>query len=203
MARVPTKYYDAREYLALERSREFKSEFFRGEMFAMAGASESQNPVALNIAAELRNALKDGDCRVYPSDMRVKLPTGLYTYPDVTVVCDEPRFEDEHRDTLLNPLIIFEVLSPTTEAYDRGKKFEHYRSISSLREYVLVAQDHVLVEHHARQSALGQWLLTAVPSLDAAVELPSLRCRLSLREIYAKVTLESPAPADALKSSPS
>jgi Uma2 family endonuclease len=129
--------------------------------------------------------------------MRVELPTGLHTYPDVSVVCEPPQFTDGHRDTLLNPLLVCEVLSPSTEAYDRGRKFAHYRSCPTLREYLLISQDHVLVEHFARQRESGQWVLTALDSMDAVLELPCVNCRVALRDIYAKVEL---APVDSTAS---
>jgi Uma2 family endonuclease len=128
------------EYLARERQVDTKSEFYDGELFAKAGASRSHNLIVGNVTGELRAQLRGRPCEVYPADMRVKVSeTGLYAYPDVVVVCGEPRFEDEHLDTLLNPTVIVDVLSPSTEAYDRGEKFAQYRKLASLREYVLIA----------------------------------------------------------------
>ena len=128
-------YYTPDEYLALERKAEYKSEYFGGEIFAMTGASRKHNLVAGNIFAALHLQLKKRPCEIYPSDMRVKVsPTGLYTYPDVAVVCGEPMFDDEQKDTLLNPTVLVEVLSKSTASYDRGEKFEHYRKIKSLAE---------------------------------------------------------------------
>src|SRR5207302_11009756 len=127
--------------------------FFAGEMFAMAGASEAHNLITINLSRELSVQLKNLPCRVYSGDMRVKVSdTGLYTYPDMVVVCGERQFEAERRDTLLNPTLIIEVLSPTTEAYDRGDKFAHYRRMESLREYVLIAQDRVRLERYTRDA---------------------------------------------------
>ncbi len=127
------------EYLAWERAAPDKHEFLGGEIFAMAGASFAHNKIVGNIVGELRDALRDRPCDVTPSDLRVKIPAvGLYTYPDAVVVCGEPQFEDDKLDTLLNPTVIVEVLSDSTEAYDRGKKFRYYRTIPSLRDYVLV-----------------------------------------------------------------
>jgi len=131
--------------------------------------------------------MKGRPCEVYPNDMRVKVSaTGLYTYPDAIVVCGEPRFEDAHVDTLLNPTLIVEVLSESTAAYDRGQKFAHYRGIESLTEYVLVAQDECRVEHFAKQSD-RQWLQTVVQSPEAEIELVSIQGALRLREIYDRV----------------
>ena len=130
------------EYLARERAAEFRSEFYRGEMFAMSGASWAHSVIKDNLAWETRNQLQGGPCRVVTSDLRVKVSaTGLYTYPDLLIVCGEPEFEDEVFDTLLNPRVIVEILSDSTEKYDRGTKFTQYRQLSSLQEYVLVAQD--------------------------------------------------------------
>ncbi|HYG79201.1 MAG TPA: Uma2 family endonuclease, partial [Pyrinomonadaceae bacterium] len=142
---------------------------------------------ASNIVAGLRQQMKGRPCEVYPNDMRVKVSaTGLYTYPDAIVVCGEPRFEDAHVDTLLNPTLIVEVLSESTAAYDRGQKFAHYRGIESLTEYVLVAQDECRVEHFAKQSD-RQWLQTVVQSPEAEIELVSIQGALRLREIYDRV----------------
>ncbi len=187
MSAVPKPYLTPQQYLARERRAETKSEYLRGEVFAMSGASRKHNLVAMNVAGELRQQLRDRDCEVYPSDMRVKIsPTGLYTYPDVTVVCGEPEFEDAEVDTLLNPKVVVEVLSPSTADYDRGRKFTHYRRLASLREYVLISQDRPLVEHYVRQGR-DQWLLTENSSLEETVVLPSIECQLSLAEIYLKV----------------
>ena len=176
------------EYLAIERQSETRSEYFNGEMFQMVGASREHNLIAVNISAELRQQLKKRECEVYSADMRTLIPsTGLYTYPDVIVVCGEPKFEGDNVDTLLNPTLIVEVLSESTEGYDRGKKFAHYRSIESLIEYLMVAQDEYKVEVYTKQSD-GRWLLSAEASgLDATVELPSIGCKLMLREVYDKV----------------
>ena len=176
----------AAEYLALERKAMIKSEYLGGQMYAMSGASRAHNLICLNIGGELRTQLKKRACEVYTNDMRVKVgAAGLYTYPDVLVVCDEPRFEDASVDTLLNPTALFEVLSPSTEAYDRGAKFGYYRQLDSMQEYTLVSQDFMRVEHYLRHNE--QWILTEFGSLDDVVQLTSINCELPLREIYAKV----------------
>ena len=174
------------EYLALERKATIKSEYLDGRMYAMSGASRAHNLVCGNIFGALHNQLEDQVCEVYASDMRVKVvETGLYTYPDVLVVCDEPRFEDDSVDTLLNPTALFEVLSPSTEAYDRGAKFGYYRQLDSVQEYTLVSQDRMRLERYRRQGE--QWLLTEFGKPDDVVHLASINCELSLRKIYAKV----------------
>jgi Uma2 family endonuclease len=182
------------QYLALERKSEVKHEYHAGVMYAMAGTSREHNLIAGNLFGEIRAQLRDRPCEVYVGDMRVLVsPTGLYTYPDVVAVCGEPRFEDHEVDTLLNPTLIVEVLSPTTEAYDRGKKFGHYRRLESLQEYVLVAQDEVRVERYTRQG--DEWLLTELSQLEDSLRLASIGCEVSLREIYAKVVFPGPAEA--------
>lgn len=177
------------EYLAIERRAEIRSEYLDGEMFAMTGGSRNHNLIVLNIGRELSLQLKKRPCEVYASDQRVRVPaTGLYTYPAVVVVCDEPQFEDEELETLLNPTLLIEVLSRTTEAYDRGKKFEHYQTIPSLTEYLLVSQDSFRVEQYLRQEN-NRWLFTAVTGFERTIALPSIQCELLLAEVYVKVTL--------------
>jgi Uma2 family endonuclease len=189
MSSVPKPHRSPEEYLALEREADFKSEYFDGEVFAMSGASEHHNLIAANVIRELGNQLKRRPCKVYPSDMRVKVSaTGLYTYPDVVVVCGEAAFDDAQRDTLVNPTVLVEVLSGSTEAYDRGKKAEHYRRLPSLQAYVLVAQHEPQLEHYARQPD-GRWLLSEAHGLEASIDLPSIQCTLELAEVYDKVVL--------------
>ena len=174
------------EYLTLERKATTKSEYFNGHIYEMASASREHNLITMNISSGLLVQLREQPCEVYANDMRLKIsPTGLYTYPDVVVVCGEPRFEDTDFDTLLNPIVLVEVLSPSTEAYDRGEKFAHYRRLESLQECLLVAQNRVRVEHYLRQGE--QWLLTELSHLDDMLHLVSIHCELSLRESYAKV----------------
>ena len=188
----PRTFLTEEEYVELERKADYKSEYYRGEMFAMAGAGEPHNLLAGNLFAILHPQLRRRTCRIYPSDMRVRVSaTGLYTYPDVTVVCAEPQFADERKDTLLNPAFIAEVLSPSTEGYDRGRKFEHYRAIESLAEYLLVAQDRVHVDLYTRQQD-GRWILSEASRLEDTLELPSIGCRLALADLYEKVDLTAP-----------
>ncbi|NUQ75413.1 MAG: Uma2 family endonuclease [Polyangiaceae bacterium] len=183
---VEKRTWTAQEYLVWERQQPTRHEFFQGEVFAMGGATREHNLLVVNITAELRNALRKKPCETYPSDMRVKVPaTGLYTYPDASVVCGKPEFEDGGMDTLLNPLVLVEVLSDSSERYDRGKKFEQYRSIPSLTDYVLVSQDHVLVEHFRRGEG-GTWVLSEVRA-GGRVALSGPECGLEVDEIYFKV----------------
>ena len=178
--------YTPEQYLALERQAETKSEYYDGVIHAMSGATREHNLISLNLGGEINRQLKSARCEAYSGDMRVLVDsTGLYTYPDIIIVCDEPRFLDGEFDTLLNPTVLIEVLSPSTEAYDRGKKFRHYRRIASLREYVLVAQDRMSVERYARKGE--DWVLTDKNSLDDVLRLDSVKCEVSLRDIYDKV----------------
>lgn len=189
MSVEPERRVSLEEYLELERTSEEKHELVDGEVFAMGGASPRHNSIVGNVFAELRQELRARPCRVFPSDLRVRVSEHRhYAYPDVTVVCDELELDPEDSDTVVNPTVIVEVLSASTEAYDRGAKFGRYRQIPSLAEVVFVAQDRVSVEHHARQPD-GHWLATYVEDLDASLQLPVLGCELSVAEIYHKVDL--------------
>lgn len=187
MSTQPTTYLSLEEYLAAERKSEFRSEYVDGEVVAMTGASRKHNIIVANAIGELRQQLKNRPCELYTNDMRVKIPTAsVYTYPDVVVVCGEPRFEDNFVDTLLNPTLIIEVLSESTESYDRGKKFAYYRTLQSLGEYILIAQDEYRIEQYIKQDD-GRWLLSEERSLDESIELTIIQCSFALKEIYDKV----------------
>lgn len=178
--------YTAEEYLSLERSTSIKNEFHDGQIYAMTGASREHNLISGNIYRELSQQLKSRPCEAYINDMRVKATEARsYHYPDIAVVCGKPEFEDAQVDTLLNPMLLIEVLSPSTEAYDRGGKFAHYRKIPSLREYLLVMQDQPGIERYLRQGEV--WILSETLGLEASLALESIDCRLSLREVYDKV----------------
>lgn len=187
MSRKPKTFVSVEEYLTLERAAEYKNEYLGGEVVAMTGASRSHNLINVNILYEFRGQLEKAPCEVYPSRMRVRIPVAnLYTYPDVVVVCGEPQFEDEFVDTLLNPTLIVEVLSKSTASYDWTLKSGYYRTLESLKEYLLISQNEYKVEQYVRQPE-GRWLLTDINSLDGRVELASVPCVLALREIYHKV----------------
>lgn len=187
MSVEPKQRLSVQDYLAIERHSETRNEYLDGEMFAMTGATRWHNLIVASLTRDLGVQLKGRPCELYPNEIRVHIPaTGLYTYPDVTVVCGEPRFEDTELDTLLNPTLIIEVLSPTTEVYDRGKKFEHYQTIESLAEYVLVAQDKPRVEQFVRQDG-NRWLLSTAAGLEGSLVLPSIQCTLALAEVYDKI----------------
>jgi Uma2 family endonuclease len=189
MSTQPRTPVSASEYLEIERKAEYKSEYCAGEMFAMAGATEAHNILAANMLVLIHYQFRARDCRVYGSDMRVAVsPEGLYTYPDVSAACEEPRFLDQHRDTLLNPAVIVEVLSSSTEAYDRGRKFELYRTLDSIQQYVLVATDRIHVDVYTRVQD-GRWVLRSLDGAADSVELDSIGCRLLVSELYQKTDL--------------
>lgn len=179
----------ASRYLELERQSVRKNEYVNGYLFAMAGASREHNQITFNISGLLHSQIKDRDCAAYANDMRVKIPiTGLYTYPDLAALCGDPEFEDEIADTLLNPTVIIEVLSQSTEAYDRGEKFAHYRRLPSLAEYILISQDKMRVEHFVRQG--NQWILSEFSESESNIHLTSIDCHFTLKEIYNKVAFK-------------
>ena len=187
------------QYLALERAAETRSEYFDGRIYAMSGASRSHVRVTRNVTALLHPQLRGRDCELFTSDMKVRVSdTGLYTYPDATVVCGEPHFTDDVTDVLLNPTIVIEVLSPSTESYDRGRKFDHYRRLGSLREYVLIAQDRPHVERFTRGADGHAWVLTVAAGADATVELPSIACVLRVGDLYERVELPPATPLRAV-----
>lgn len=181
--------YSPEEYIALERKATLKSEYLSGEILAMSGASRAHNFITLDIATELNIQLRGRDCDVYTGDMRVKVrQSDSYFYPDVVVACGESQFEDNHFDSLFNPVVIIEVLSPSTEIYDRTEKFDYYKQIATLQEYILVSQDKVKVERYRIQG--NQWGLNEYHSLQASLTLSSIRCRLSLSDVYRRVDLD-------------
>ncbi len=192
MPRPAELFITAADYLALERQVETRNEYLNGRIYAMGGASLKHNRIVAGLAVALGAQLKRKPCEPFFGDMRVKVNhTGLYTYPDVVVVCGEPRLEDQHFDTLLNPTVVIEVLSASTEAYDRGDKFAHYRTLESLSDYLLVTQDKPRIEHYRRQ-ADGQWLYSAADGLEAQIEIPTIACTLPLAEIYDRVAFPDP-----------
>ena len=195
----PQEHHTPAEYLALEREASTRSEYLGGQIFAMAGASRQHNLITGNVVRELGARLRRTPCEVYPSDMRVKVSsTGLYTYPDVVVVaCEEPEFEDAELDTLLNPTVLVEVLSKSTADYDQGQKFEHYRTLASLREVLFVAQDSVHLVHYRRQSD-DTWILAETRDPEHRLALTSIGAEIPLTEIYAKVRFAEPAGPTAV-----
>jgi len=174
------------QYLAIEREGESKSEYYKGEVFAFAGASLRHNRIVANVLANLYNQLRHSPCSVFPSDLRISIPLiPHYTYADIVIVCGPPQLDDSSNDNLLNPAAVIEVLSPSTERYDRGKKFESYQRIASLIEFVLVSQDVPRVEQYLRQQDF-RWLYSET-SIKGDIELTAISCKLSLDDIYDQV----------------
>jgi Uma2 family endonuclease len=187
VASKPDRWITPEEYLAADRQAETKSEYLDGQVFAMSGASRRHNLIVGKLIASLIHQLRGRPCEVYPSDMRLRVPeTGLYTYPDVTVVCGTPQLQDGHFDILLNPTVLVEVLSESTERTDRGRKAMHYRRIRSLEQYLLVSQEEPLVESYRRVGET-EWRLTEAVGLSASVALDAIGCTLALEELYEAV----------------
>lgn len=198
MSAVPKAKLTVAEYLALERRAEFKSEFYDGEMFAMAGASLARNIITENLSVRIGGQMLGGPCQTFSRDLRVRIErTGLYCYPDLVIVCGEPQTAEEDKDTLVNPRVVVEVLSPSTERYDRTTKFRHYKQLPSVQEYVLVAQDEPLCERYVRQ-ADGAWAHVEFVGLDAALELVSVPVAVPLADVYARVTFPPPDRPDPI-----
>ena len=189
MAIQPDVYVTSQEYLTLEKRAEYKSEYIAGTIVAMSGASRKHNLIVTNIVISLGQQLRGRPCEVYANDMRVKMPASdLYVYPDVVVVCGSPQFEDGDLDTLLNPTLVIEVLSQSTEFRDRGVKAQGYRLRDSLAEYLLIAQDRCRIEQYVRQTD-NQWLLVDFRALDETINLVSLHCALAIQDVYDRVLL--------------
>ncbi len=187
MSTQPKHFVTPEEYLELERKAEYKSEYYNGEMFAMSGASINHNAIAGQLYFLIARHLQSRKCRWFPSDMRLLVPNGLYTYPDLSVVCGDPHLADTHLDTLTNPTLVAEILSPSTENYDRGNKAKLDREISSLQELLLISQDRCDVDLYRRKED-GTWNLLNASGIDASIELASIGCTLQLRELYDTVT---------------
>lgn len=192
MSASPQPIVTPEQYLETERKAETKHEYYRGTVYAMSGGSGNHAILIAHLAASLVAALRKKPCSVTVSDMRLRVtPEGLYTYPDAMVFCGEAQYTDPRKDTLLNPTLIIEVLSRSTEAYDRGFKFVQYRTVESLMEYVLVSQTEPRIEVFSRQSN-GRWLFEECVGLDAKCHLDSLHCAIDLAEIYEKVNFAPP-----------
>ncbi len=186
MDNLAKKLISVPEYLEIERTSEEKHEYYKGELFAMAGAKKKHNQIVFNIMGEFYNQLKEKPCIAFGSDMKVQVkPDGLFTYPDISALCGEEKYLDAKEDTLLNPSLLIEVLSESTENYDRGKKFILYRELESLQEYVLVSSEYKKIEIY-RRTANNQWLLSDVKE-DEPVVFETIQCSVPLKEIYNKV----------------
>jgi Uma2 family endonuclease len=190
MSALPRKRWTDEDYLTFELESEEKHEFVDGEIYLMSGASENHNIIVANILIALGVQIRQRPCKIYPSDMLVYTQvTGDYHYPDVSIVCGDSLIRREGKDILLNPTVIIEVLSPTTEQYDRGKKFQNYRTLDSLQEYLLISQDTQRIEHYVRQEN-NVWLFSDTTDTSAVIELPSISCTLALSDVYDKVIFE-------------
>lgn len=188
MSAVPKRKLTATEYLAIERAAPFKSEFYDGEMFAMAGASRMHNTIKENLIVEIGQRLKGGPCRSYSSDQRVLVKsTGLYTYPDIVIVCGEPQYTDDKNDTLVNPRVVIEVLSDSTRLYDRTIKFKQYGQLPSMLEYVLVWQDRPTIERYVRQVDGGDWIYRQFGSLEETFSLATVAAEVPMVDVYRDV----------------
>lgn len=184
-------FFTPDQYLSLERNSEIRHEYLDGFVYAMAGESPEHSTICFNLVVAIGLQLRDKPCRGFSPNMKVRTSrSGLYAYPDLAVVCGEPTFHDERRDVITNPVVIFEVLSPSTEAYDRGEKFLRYRTeIETLQDYVLVSQDRPRIEHFSRQPD-GSWLSSEVSGLAETLSLSSIDCRIELAEVYSRIEFE-------------
>jgi Uma2 family endonuclease len=182
--------YAPEEYLTFEREADTRHEFLDGEIYQMAGESLSHSRVCMNLAREVGNRLKGKPCEALSPNMKVRTSSSsLFAYPDLTIVCGEPLFHDTKKDVLVNPQVIFEVLSPSTENYDRTTKFQRYRmGNESLTDYVLVSQDKIFVEHFTKQSG-GDWLYRSYGEIGDVLEIETIECDLHVREIYDRIEL--------------
>jgi len=193
MSTLPKKSFTAEEYLELERKTEYKSEYHDGQIFAMSGVSRRHDRITVNLTLLTGQHLKNRKCQLFTSNMRVLVEaSGLYTYPDLSVTCEKPHFTDEHVDTLTNPTLLIEVLSPSTKSYDRGTKAKLYRAIPSLQELLIVSQTGYEIELYRRQQD-GTWVLIEAKGLDASLELRSIGYELRLRDVYENVADETAA----------
>ena len=197
MASLAKPRFTPQEYLAMERAADYKSEYMSGEIFAMAGTSYKHTIIVANLLRELGGQLRGGLCRAVANDLRVSVQaTGAYTYPDVVIVCGQPQFGDEYLDTLLNPTVLMEVLSDSTEAFDRGGKFAHYRRLESLQEYVLITQNLMRVEHFVRDGE--RWVLSELNTLEDTLDLASVNSLVRLSDIYEDIEFALPLNIQAI-----
>lgn len=194
LAKLETHYYTIEEYLELERKADERSEFIDGEIYSMAGETGKHGDVSANFLALVVTGLRGSDCRARTKDTKVKsgalkkqFGKGMISYPDIVVICGEPEYHDKHKDVVLNPTVIIEVLSESTEEFDRGVKFMRYRNFNeTLTDYILVSQDEPLIEHYIKQEN-GDWLLKEYKDLDTTFQIISINCSLTLKDIYDRI----------------
>jgi len=190
MSALEKPFYTPEEYLEQERKADFKSEYYGGQIFAMSGGTARHGVIGGNVIGLIWAQLGGGSCTVLSSDVKIKVnPTGLFTYPDVSVVCGEIKYHDEAEDVVENPALVVEVLSPSTQNYDRGEKFLHYQSIDTLTDYLLVSQNVMRVEHFTRQSD-DQWLFTVYHGPEAVIKIASIGCEMRLIDVYRAVKIK-------------
>ncbi|MBI3654382.1 MAG: Uma2 family endonuclease [Acidobacteria bacterium] len=195
MASNPKQHFTPEEYLELERQADFKSEYLDGQIYAMAGASPAHSAITFNLYGEVNPQLRSTSCRGFSNDTKVRSSySGLYSYPDLSVVCGEPIFLDDKGEVLLNPKVIFEILSPSTEAFDRGAKFLRYQILESFTDYVLIAQDEPRVEHFIRQED-GSWRYVVVKGLENTLHIAAINCTIALAGLYNKIKFPEEAQA--------
>lgn len=191
MSASAQEYITTDQYFTLEEGSDVKHEYYRGAIYAMTGGTARHNLIVANIIALLHGQLRGTPCHVFPSDLRLKIESaGLYTYPDISVICGPILYAENRQDTVTNPIVLIEILSPSTENYDRGKKFEHYRTIETLQEYIVVAQDRIHIEHYIRQDD-HRWLLVDFFAADQVVHAGSIHCTLSVELVYEDITFDS------------
>jgi Uma2 family endonuclease len=179
--------YTHEEYFVLEEQSDAKHEYYQGQIFAMSGGSINHNRIAVNVLTELSNGLQTTSCEPFNSDLRVYISAhNLFTYPDISVICGEPQFYQNRTDVITNPIVIVEVLSPSIKDYDRGQKFEFYRTLPTLQDYVVIHQSQILIEYHHRVG-INRWLLTEYTELDQTLVIQAIEFSLPLRRIYARV----------------
>lgn len=185
------RYVSPEEYLEAERKAEFKSEYFCGEIVAMSGGTPRHGTIGVNVTAEIHAQLKGTPCQAFSNDVKIRtLPNGVYAYPDLSIVCGEPIYHDDKADVIINPKVLIEILSPSTESIDRGRKWIQYQQIASLTDYILIAQDQPYIEHFSRQTN-HQWLDTIAIGLDTQLEIASVGCTLRLSEVYDRVSWDA------------
>jgi Uma2 family endonuclease len=199
LAQKKPEFLSPQEYLKFERKSEIRHEYIDGEIFEMAGAKKRHNRISVNVLRLLDTQILNRDCNIYGSDMRIGIPSSAtYTYPDAVAICGEEIFEDDEEDTLLNPMMIVEVLSKSSEAYDRGAKFEYYQEIESFQEYILISQEPYRVEQYVRKNK-NEWAYFEFRSSSDLVELRSINCKMSLQDIYHKINPKFPKEGDLNK----
>ena len=191
MSALPEQYLSLQDYFQLEETSEMKHEYYQGTIYDMAGANLRHNLIVTNLISSLHTQLRGSACNVFPSDLRIKVEAiGLYTYPDLSILCGDVQYADGREDCVSNPALLIEVLSPNTERYDRGKKFQYYRTIETLHDYLLIAQDNAHVEHYVRQDA-QRWMLMEYSGDDQSIPLDAIGCTLTLASIYENVVFDA------------